>query len=199
MILAQLLDQAADLNHLSRVQAHGGLIQDDDLRTAQQCSGQAHALTVALGQVLDQPVLHLRKTGAVHGLLHLGGAVGLLYLFQLGHEHQILPGSHIHIQGRLLGQIAHTCLRRAGLLQNVVSVDGHGAAGGGKITGQNIHRGGFARAVGAQQSIYDTLLHFKRDVIHRKMAAITLGEMLHLNQKSHTPFVPPPGWTTAAT
>ena len=96
--LAQVADEGADLDHLRRVQADGGLIQNDDLRRAKQRSGNAHTLTVALGQIADQALLHALQARAGHGVLHCGGTIRLFAgALQLGNEQQILLHGHILI------------------------------------------------------------------------------------------------------
>ena len=43
----QLAEQRARLADLGRIQAHGGLVQDQHFRAVEQGVGQAHALAVA--------------------------------------------------------------------------------------------------------------------------------------------------------
>ena len=56
--LAQLPDEFAHFDHLRRVQAHGRLVQNDDLWAAQQSLRNAHPLFIALGQAADEPGQH---------------------------------------------------------------------------------------------------------------------------------------------
>ena len=79
MAFPQLPDQSADLDDLCRVKAHGRLVQNDELRRAQQCLRNAHALAVALGQTADEPGQHLFQPGAAGSFAHLFFAVGLLF------------------------------------------------------------------------------------------------------------------------
>lgn len=53
VFLSQLTDQIPDLNDLDRVQSHSGFVENDHLRVAQQCLGNAHPLPVAFGQSGD--------------------------------------------------------------------------------------------------------------------------------------------------
>ena len=113
----QLPDQSADLDDLCRVKAHGRLVQNDELRRAQQCLRNAHALAVALGQTADEPGQHLFQPGAAGSFAHLFFAVGLLFdAFQLCSKIQIFLHRHFRVKGRLFGQIAHTGLCGIGLL-----------------------------------------------------------------------------------
>ena len=107
MGLAQIADEGADLDHLRRVQADGGLIQNDDLRRAEQRSANTHTLTVALGQVADQALLHALQARAGRGVRHCGGTIRLFAgALQLGNEQQILLHGHLLIQRRPMQALA---------------------------------------------------------------------------------------------
>ena len=189
MGLAQIADEGADLDHLRRVQADGGLIQNDDLRCAEQRGGNAHTLTVALGQVVDQALLHALQARAGRSVLHCGGAIRLFAgALQLGNEQQILLHGHFLIQRRQFRQVADAGLGRGGLVGDVVAVDLDRAVGGRNVTGNNVHGGGLARAVGAEQAVDAAILHGEADVVHRGVAAIALCQMLYFDQSAHSPF-----------
>jgi hypothetical protein len=59
------LDELAHLGALARVEALGGLVEDQHRRVSQQGLGDAHPLPVALGEVLDEPLHDLRDAGGV--------------------------------------------------------------------------------------------------------------------------------------
>ena len=59
------------IDDLRRVETHGRLVQNDELRTAQQRLRHAHALLVALGQVLHQPVGNVQCSGDGHDPVQL--------------------------------------------------------------------------------------------------------------------------------
>lgn len=54
----ELLNKVSYLNDLNGVEAHGGLVQNDDLGVSQKRLGDADALPVALGQSGDQAVFY---------------------------------------------------------------------------------------------------------------------------------------------
>ena len=85
VVAAQVLDQGADLNDLLGVQAHGGLVQDQHRGVADERLGNAHTLLIALGQVADEPVIHILD---LHQLADLFDVLlpGQLGLFQVVHE-----------------------------------------------------------------------------------------------------------------
>ena len=57
---AQRADEVPDLADLDGVEPDGGLVEDEDVRVAEQRLGDAHPLPEALGEVRGQPVEHLR-------------------------------------------------------------------------------------------------------------------------------------------
>ena len=147
VVAAQVFDEGADFNNLLGVQAHGGLVQNEHRGVADQRLGNAHALLIALGEVADEPVVHVFDLHQLADLLQvlLPGELGLL---QLIHEVQVLFHRHIHVQGRQLRQVADHFLDLVGLLQGVLSRDRHLAGGGGEVARDDVHCGGFTSAIG---------------------------------------------------
>ena len=64
----RFFDEGADLDDLLRVQAHGGLVQNQHRGVAQQSLGDAHPLLIALRKVADEPVIDV---GDLHQLADL--------------------------------------------------------------------------------------------------------------------------------
>ena len=182
VLLAQGLDQGADLDDLLGVQAHGGLIQDHHLRVPQQSLGDAHPLAVALGEVLNEAVRHIGDLGHLHDpadLLRQG-----LVLDSLGpaHEGQVLPGRPVQVQRRLLRQVADKALGLLRLLEDVVAVDADLPLAGGQAPGHDVHGGGFSRAVGTQKAVDLALLDGEGQIRYRGVAAVPLGQMAYFDQ-----------------
>ncbi len=183
MGLAQVVDQGANLDHLGGVQADGGLVQDNDLRLPQQRGGDAHPLAVAFGKVADQPPFHPLQAGAGGGDLHSVQAVRpALGSLQFRHKKQIFPHRHLLVKGRLLRQIPNARLGGLGFLRDIMPRHPHGPRRGGQVAGKNIHRGGLARAVGAEQAVNAAVLHGEADIVHRQMAAVTFCQMFDFDQ-----------------
>ena len=184
MGLAQFPDQFTDADDLRRVQADRGLIQNDQLRAAQKSLRNAHALAVALGQAADEPGHHLIQPGAPGGLLHLLAALGFFDPLELGRKVQIFLHGHFRVQRRLLRQVAHTGFGLLRLLRQGKSCHLHFPAGGGQVAGQDVHNGGFARAVGAQQPIHLPVRHGKGQIPDGRMAAVILAQMRYFDHSN---------------
>ena len=182
MLAAQLADQGAKLNHLRRIQPHGGLVQNQHFRVAQQRGGQAYPLPVPFGQVADQAMGHIDGCHPVHGFAHLFGPLGAGHPAQLGHKAQVFLHRHFRIEGRLLGQVSQLTPCLHGLFQNIMPADDHTALAGGEIPGQHVHGGGFAGAVGPQQTADLPGGNRKGQILYRNLRPVAAGQMLHLDQ-----------------
>ena len=63
MLLAEVLDEFADLADLVRVEADGRLIEDEQVGVADEGIREADALAVALGKRADDLALHVGEAG----------------------------------------------------------------------------------------------------------------------------------------
>ena len=159
MRLAQLPDELTDLDHLCGVKADRGLVEDDQLRAAQQGLCNADPLPVALGQAADEPGHHVIQPGPMGRFPHLFLPVGPLHALELGREEQILLHRHLRVERRLLRQVAHARLGGIGFLRQRVPRHRDKAAGSGQVAGQNVHDSGLARTVRPQQTADLPILH----------------------------------------
>ena len=183
---AQLPDEAAQLDDLRRVEAHGGFVQNDELRTAQQRLRHAHPLAVALREAADEPGQDIFQTGTVGGRLHLCRAVGFLDAFQFGGKVEVLGHRHLRVKGRLFRQITHAGLGGVGFLGQRMARHRHLPLRGGEITGEDVHDGGLTGTVRPQQAVDDAVLHRERDVVHCKAAAVFPGEVGYFYHKKRS-------------
>ena len=185
VVLGQVPDQIPDLHHLLGVQAHGGLVQNDDLGKAQDGLGQAHPLPVALGQVPDQPGAHVLQMGQGQDLIQLVLPLVLGDLLQLRAEAEILLHRHVGIQGRDLRQVPDAGPGGLRLLQNIVALHQHLALRGGQIAGHDIHRGGFSGAVRPQKAEDLAVLHREAQVVHRVVVPVSLHQIFDLDHTNN--------------
>ena len=123
MLLRQLTDQLSNLNNLLRIQTNCRLIQNNHLRESKDCLCKPNSLSVSLGQVLDQSILHFTDTRHPNHVIHLFFTFFFRYLLQFSCKLQILPNCHIHIYRRLFRQIANTLLCKLRLFQNIMPLD----------------------------------------------------------------------------
>ena len=138
MVPPQIQDQVADFHQLCRVQTNGRFVEDQHRRVAEDRHGKSHTLLIALGEVPDQPLLHVSDLEAFHDTFHFALAFCRRNAFQTGSEVQIFPHLHIRIDRRDLRQKADASLCFDRLLGDVIALDLDAAAGGGNDTCHNI-------------------------------------------------------------
>ena len=181
MALAQALHQIADLDDLDGVEAHGGLVEDDDVGVADERLRDAHALLVALREVLDGTADHLFQPAGEPRALHLFRHLQARQALRAGDEVEVLPHGHVAVEGRLLGQVPDPALHLVFIGVYLQAVVAYLAVGGGQATGHDVHRRGFPRTVGTQQPADRATLHGKGDVVDGEGASVSSRQMLDLN------------------
>ena len=182
------MKEAAQLDDLCRVEAHRRLVQNDELRTAQQCLCHAYPLAVALRQAADEPGQDAFQPGAAGGRLHLCGAVSFLHARQFRGTVEILGHRHLRVEGRLFRQVAHAGLGGVGFLGQRVARYRHLPFGGSEIPGEDVHDGRFACAVRAKQAVDDAILHREGHIIHGEAAAVALRKVRYFYHKKRSFF-----------
>ena len=163
------------------VQAHGGLIQDDDLRLPQQGLGNAHPLAVALGEGADELVPHRRQPRPLHGVLHLAAELRPPEALGRPYEPQVLLRRLPQVKGRLLREIAQQALGLPGFLQDVKAADADRPLRGGEAAGHDIHGGGFSGAVGSQQPVNMPVPEREGQVVHGGEIPVALAQVGNLD------------------
>ena len=148
-VLGCLGKEVAEVDALLRVQAHGGLVKDEELRVSQQSLGDSHPLALASGESADSGPALLLQIDGPDDLVDGGAAVP--QPLQGSHVVQELIDGELVIQAEGLGEIAQTGFERPlGSVQRV-PVHQDGALGGQEGGHQQLHQGGLARPVGAQK------------------------------------------------
>ena len=180
VILAQGADQIADLNDLLGVEAYRRLVENDDLGRADECAGDAHALAVALGQVLDDTTPDVPDAHHLADLTDVSLA-GELAALQLVVEVQVLVHRHVQVEGRLLGQVADLLFGVEGIPQHVDARHADPSRRGGEVAREDVHGGGLTRAVGPEEADDLALADGEADVVHGAVGAVVLDQMFDLD------------------
>ena len=180
MAAAELLDDVADLDDLDRVKTDGRLVEDQHVGVSEQRHRKSDALLVAFGQVLDHAVADMADADR---LRHLGD---MLFLARTAHalelvgEFKVLVHGHVHIEGRNFRKVADMLLCADRILENVDAVDGHGAGSAGQIAADDVHRGTFPGAVGAEEADDFAGVNGKADVVDGTFGAVQLCKVFNL-------------------
>ena len=201
--------------HGHDVQVVGGLVQQQDVRIAEQRLGQQHLHLEAAVQGGHRVVVVVR--GHAQALEDAGGvglglpAAQLCVLgLQLAGQQALLVGHLLlGVQGfLLLGDLVQPGVAHNNRIHDVVSVvgvlvllehrhagvgqDGHRSGGGLQLTGEDLQEGGFARAVGADDSVAVAAVKLQVHMGKQRLSAVIQGqvrnsdheELLMCNQNS---------------
>ncbi|MNC88741.1 hypothetical protein D3C83_45900 [compost metagenome] len=90
---------------------------------------------------------------------------------QFGRKQQVLVDVEFAIEGRDFRQIADLCLGGRWMFQQIDAANADRAAGGRKIAGQHLHRGGLAGPVRTEKSEHFAAPELERDVVDRGVRA----------------------------
>ena len=144
-------EQVAEVNALLRVQPHRGLVKDQEGGVPQQGLGDAHPLALAPGQGADLGPCLLLQVDGLNGTLD--GGFWVSQPLQGRHVVQKLGDSELVEQPEVLGQIAQPGFQLPLPLGQGLPIHQNGAGGGQQGGHQQLHQGGLARPVRAQQAI----------------------------------------------
>ena len=183
MVLAERADEVADLDDLLRVEADRGLVEDDDGRIADEGLGDADALPVALREVADEAVLDVVDLRNLADLFEVTLAVEPARL-DVVDEVQVFLHRHVDVERRLLGEEADELLRLVRVFEDVDAADLGLAGRGGEVAGEDVHRGGFPRAVGAEESDDLALADREGDIVDGEFGAVVFHEVVDFDHGS---------------
>jgi hypothetical protein len=96
---------------------------------------------------------------------------------QAAHEVEVLAAGEQAVDGRELAGDADALADRVGVADHVVAVDERVAAAGGDQGRQDVHRGGLAGAVGAEEGEDGALRNGDVDTAEDRLVAVGLGEV----------------------
>ena len=149
-LVLEALDDLADLHAAERIEAAGGLVEDQQVGIVDQRLGQADALLHALGVGLDGALAGVFQLDQLEQLVNAAVRLGARDAEDARVEaEQFLGGEELVVVGQL-GQVADA-LAGDGLAHVHAEQEG-GAAGGVDEAQQHVHGGGLAGAVGAEKA-----------------------------------------------
>ena len=167
----ELADELPHGAAAARVQAGRRLVQEDDARVADQGHRQvepaAHAAGIGAGRLpgrLDQiePVQQLGRPPP---------ALRPVQMAQVSHQDQVLFAGEQLVHRRELAGDTDDRAHRIRFLGQVVATDGYLARVGADQGGQDLHHGGLAGAVGAEQREDRPLGDLQVDAVENDLVA----------------------------
>src|SRR5262245_44508056 len=173
-----LPDQATHLAGALRVQAVGGLIQDDQLPGPEQAGRDRQALlhaqrvrTVALLGRAEQPHPVQRRVDPCRRGARVGGPVGGVHPGQVG------PAGQVRVEGRALDQRAHPRQDPGGRPGDRLAEQADAAASRVDQAEQHPDGGGLPGSVRPEEAIDRAARYGQAEVVHRELtAAEPLGQ-----------------------
>ena len=148
-----------------RVQPHGGFVQDEHARRAQQGLGEADPLAIPFGQCPDPAAGHVLQTALGQHAGDLRHALERVVQLHPRAEAQERADAHVGVEDDVLREVADLVADLQRRVAQAQAADAHLAARRRKEPGQDAHEGGLARAVRPQQPHDLALRHVERHVV----------------------------------
>src|SRR5258706_1429408 len=174
----EVADHVTDQPAPEGVETGSGLVEEDELRLAEQCLGQANALPHALAVVVDAAAPDVPELHPIEQLLDLPVERAPAKAQQAAVEAEQLAPLQPLVEGEVLGQVAHT-RARAGVAQTGPQEPPIPRRGADEPE-QHLHGRGLARAVGAQEAEDLTPRDGQGEVPDRDLGAELLPERARL-------------------
>ena len=165
-----------------RVQAGGGLVEDQDLRLVDERAGDGQAALQAAGQRVDLTVGAVRE---LHELEQFGGplpddAPGQPEVPAV--DEQVLPDGQLDVQRVVLRHHSEPGPDRRAVPDRVGAEDGQLTAGRRRDTSDHPHRGRLARAVWPEKAERFAPVQVEIDPVNRREAPESLGQAARADQ-----------------
>jgi len=181
LALAHAADQAAHLVFLVGVQPVGRLIHHQDGGVMDDGLGEAGAVTVAFGEGVHTLVADGFEEAHFHDVVDGLGSGVAPEAAQFGAEIEEAFDRHVGVSGGIFREVADEAFGGEGILGDVKPADGDLAGGGGDEAGNHPHGGGFAGAVGAEESEHFAPLHGEGNIVDGQFGAERLAQIFNFN------------------
>ena len=116
-------DQLAHLDDLARIEAVGRLVEDQQLRSAEQRLRDRHALPVSARELADQLVAVAAEREPLDDLVDRARAARAFEPAKPSHERQELVHAHLRVERHVLGNVADAPARLQALRDDVEAAD----------------------------------------------------------------------------
>ena len=143
--------------------------------------GQRQALADAQRQIVGHGVEHVAQAKTLDHFVHPRGDVCFRHGEQMGVQHEVLMHRQFRIQREPLRHIAHAPARGDVLGIDLVPKQRRAAFAGRQQAGQHLHGGGFAAAVGADETEDLAPADAEIDVVNGDEIAEAHGEIRGLD------------------
>ena len=170
-------DQLVNLASGDRVEAHGWLVEEQDLRIAEQGAREGDPLAETLRQRSAGVPCSIGEVDRLQGAVDATARVR--HLVQVGEALEVLEDAQAQVQAGRLGHDRDPAADLHAVLgRERESGDGGRPRGRGEERAERSNRGRLAGAIGAEEAEHLTASHLERDVGERAAVAELLREML---------------------
>src|SRR5262249_35964545 len=168
-------DFAADL----RIEAGGGLVEEEDARVVDEGHGQGEALFLATGKLVVKGAAFFFEAETPEQVVDIAGA-----LVKAGEEADGFADAQLVRQGSGLQGGANLVFQGDGIFLGIEAADGDRAAVGDAEAFHYLHGAGFAGAVGAEQTEDFAFLDGKADAANGFDIVVAFDKILYLQDGS---------------
>jgi hypothetical protein len=173
----ELADEAPEGAAGGRVDARGGLVEEDEGRLVDEGAGEGEALADAAREVAGEDVLAVGEAGDVEGVGDAGLLSGAAQAVGAGEEGEVFDDLQVGVEREALGHVADGGLDAGGLAGDREAGDAGVAGARGQQAAEHADGGGLARAVGAEVAEDLAAGDVKRDGVDGGEVAEAAGEV----------------------
>ena len=157
------------------------LIENEKIGLVQKRIGQTDSLSVTFGERTDQFLFHFLQTAKLPYIANALRDAAMRYPFECRAIIEVFRHPHIVVERHMLGHVTEVRPRLQRLLKNV-EPGNRGATGSWRHkAGQYAHGGGLARTVRPQKTHDLALTNFEIQVLDRRLASVTFGQIFNPN------------------
>ena len=169
----------------ARIEAGGGLVEEEDLRDRDEARGDVDAAPLASGVGLHLPPGGLGEPERLEKLRRAPLRVPPRQPEQPAHEDEVLLAGEVLVHGRELPRQAHLAADRAGLPHDVVTQDRRATGGRLEQRGEDADGGGLAGPVRPEQAVDASPVDAKIHAVQRAGRAEVLDQSCRLDRVRH--------------
>src|SRR5690606_18434859 len=182
-LLTDRSEHFSEVSDLLGVEADGGLVEDEDLRLAEERIGEPDSLAIAAREGADDAAANVRDVGCLEARVDLALALRARDPLETRPIAQVLDHAHVGIEGHALREIADLAPHGERVLADVVPRDAHDAAVAGKESNEDAERRRFAGAVRSEEADDLDVAHVERDATERAHRAVALRKLDDLDDR----------------
>src|SRR5256712_6756264 len=175
-LLAEVLAAVFHLAGALRIQAYGGLVEEENLRIVEQRRGQGDLLPHAPGVAGKEVIAPLPEVEELEQRVDAAIAKAALDVVEVAGELEELACAQLVIEGGRVRDVTDHCLGPLGFRRDVDAPHTGAAGSGPQEANQHLDGSRLPRAIGAEESEQLPGRDLQVQVLHRRQAPVALGQ-----------------------